>query len=155
MTSKIEKRQWKNELCAYMRNYRCTLHSTTEQAPADLFFVKRNLCTRLPELRVNETGDSVLRETDKRNKAKIKKYADVKICAPKCTITIGESVLVKRESRRKSDPYYDHVPFVVTKGKGNQLTAERKGHRITRNLRHFKKVPRASYDYSSGTHMTI
>ena len=78
MTSKIEKKHWKKELCTYLRNYRCTPHSTTEQAPAALFFNKRNFCTRIPERRVNDTDDSALRETDQRNKAKIKKYADGK-----------------------------------------------------------------------------
>ena len=43
----------------------------------------------------------------------------------------------------------DPVPYQVTKRKGNQLTAEIKRHRVTRNLSHFKKVSTVSHDYSS------
>ena len=114
MTTKIEHKKWQRELCTYLRNYRCTPHRTTEQAPASLFFNKINFCTRIPEIRVNETDDAILREKVRKNKVRLKKYADRKSYVKKCHIAFGDTVLVKKRRRRKSDPYYDPVPYAVT-----------------------------------------
>ena len=79
-----------------------------------LFFNKINFCTRIPEIRVNETDDAILREKVRKNKARLKTYADRKSYVKKCHIAFGDTVLVKKRRRRKSDPYYDPVPYVVT-----------------------------------------
>ena len=46
---------------------------------------------------------------------------------------------MKNKRMRKSDPYYNPVPYTVTNKKGNMITAEKKGHTITRNSSYFKK----------------
>ena len=140
MTAKIEKRNWKQQLFAFLRNYRCTPHSTTGEAPVNLLFGKRNFCTRIPEIRINENDDSALRNKDSRSKAKIKAYADRKSNVKISTMKIGDSVLVKKRRICKSDPYYDPDPYVITKKNGNMITAERANHMITRNSSFFKVI---------------
>ena len=49
-------------------------------------------------------------------------------------IEIGDTVLVEKLRKSKTDPYYDPVPYKVTSKKGNRVTAERHDHIITRNI---------------------
>ena len=43
-------------------------------------------------------------------------------------------------------PYYDPVAYKVVQRKGNMITAERTGHKVTRNSSFFKKVPEEGDD---------
>ena len=69
--AKIERKSWRQEINAYLRNYRATPHSTTKCAPASLLF-QRQFITRLPEVTQPAHDDTGLRQKDKTQKAKMK-----------------------------------------------------------------------------------
>ena len=48
-TSHTEGNNWRDELFHFLLNYRATLHTATNVAPADLMF-RRSICTKLPQL---------------------------------------------------------------------------------------------------------
>ena len=139
-TSQIEQKDWRHELNAYLRNYRATPHSTTNESPANLLFQKRNFRTRLPE-RSLKIDDDELRYTDETRKAAIKYYADRKRTVKFSNIEIGDTVLLKIKRKRKSDPYYDPKPYLITGRKGNMLSASRGSRIVVRNSSFFKKIP--------------
>ena len=139
MIAKVEKKNWKQELFKFLRNYRTTPHSTTGETPASLLFSSRKFRTRIPEMPL-KLDDISIRSRDKKNKMTIKKYADRKRNVKACPIKVGDAVLVKKPRKSKSDPYYDPTPYVVTKRKGNMIVARRHDHVITRNTSFFKIV---------------
>ena len=112
---------------------------TTNEAPTNLLFQHRNFRVRLPELTLSR-DDSKLRATDNENKQKIKSYSDQKKTVKQCDIAIGDTVLVKMEKRRKTDPFYDPYPLTVINKKGNMIEARRGTKVVTRNSSFFKKV---------------
>ena len=88
--------------------------------------------------------DDITRETDRINKMKIKNYADNRSKVKNCLIKIGDSIIVKKPRKSKSDPYYDPIPYEVIKRKGNMIVTKRDNHTITRNSAFFKLVNDAS-----------
>ena len=97
MTAKVEKRSWKQELFSFLRNYRCTPHSTTGRAPAAILFSTGCFRTKIPELSTIPVDDENIREKDRKNKQRIKTYADKKSNVKKCKIQEGDSVIVKKK----------------------------------------------------------
>ena len=73
--AKVERNNWKRGMYTFLRNYRTTPHSTTGVTPAELMFQTRSFRTRLPEISQKPSDESV-RETDRKNKEKCKKYAE-------------------------------------------------------------------------------
>ena len=138
-TSIADKKDPKVELHKYLLNYRATPQLTTNEAPANLLFQHRNFRVRLPELTLCR-DDSKLRATDNSNKQKIKFYSDQKKTVKQCDIAVGDTVLVKMEKRRKTDPFYDPYPLTVINKKGNMIEARRGTKVVTRNSSFFKKV---------------
>ena len=145
MIAKVEKKNWKQELFTFLRSYRTTPHCTTGETPAGLLFGKRNFRTRIPEISV-KIDDTEIRDRDRRNKTRIKKYADRKSNVTKSWIKVGDTVLVKKPRQSKSDPYYDPKPYVVIKRKGNMIVAKRDDHQITRNTSFFKVISGNQHD---------
>ena len=95
MIATVVKKNWKQELFKFLRSYRTTPDGTTGETPADLLFHKRNFSTSIPEIAV-KISNSDIRNRDRKNKTKIKKYTDQKSDVKKCVITGGDSVLVKK-----------------------------------------------------------
>ena len=85
-------------------------------------------------------NDDDLREIDRNNKEKIKIYADNRSKVKACSLKVGDSVIVKKPRKSKSDPHYDPVPYKVTKRRGNMIVAKRGNDTITRNSAFFKLV---------------
>ena len=135
----LEKKNWKQEMYKFLRNYRATPHSTTGHAPATLLF-SRPMKTKLPELdKPVENRNVELR--DKLYKAKMKTYADNKAYVKPSDLKVGDSVLIKHPSvKRKSDVPYDTETYKVIKQKGSMLTAQKGEHNVTRNSSFFKGV---------------
>ena len=50
-SSKIERKNWRQELYRFLRNYRATPHSSTGNSPAEIMFPGRSYRTRLPEVK--------------------------------------------------------------------------------------------------------
>ena len=129
---------WKQEMNKFLLAYRATPHCSTGVPPATLYF-GNSIKTRIPEIR-QPCDDSVLRSRDEAAKAKMKRYADSKAYVKPSDIEIGDSVLVKTNSLKKSVPY-DPKPLSVVSKKGSMITAQRGSKKVVRNSSFFKKSP--------------
>lgn len=143
-TANAARRNWKQDMYRFLRNYRATPHSTTGYPPATLMF-SRAMRTKLPEFGSSVTSQPVPRQDvlikDHSQKQKMKRYADDKAYVKPSNIQEGDSVLVKPTTpRRKTDPVYYENPYSVVSRKGSMVTAQRGDHRITRNSSFFKSV---------------
>ncbi|KAK3738181.1 hypothetical protein QZH41_007180 [Actinostola sp. cb2023] len=135
---------WKTELCKFLRNYRSTPHTSTGIAPATALF-GRPMNNKLPEAPRSPPDLKEIRQRDNLAKAKMKAYADAKAYVKPSSISVGDSVLVKRNpSDKKSQPPYRPEHFVVTQKKGSMVTAKGDSKTITRNSSFFKQVPATS-----------
>ena len=102
----------------------------------------RNIKTCLPEWN-HETATCIEQEiidNDQCANGKMKSYADKRRDTKEGDIKVGDKVLVVKPAgfRKKT---YDPVPYTVTVINGSQITAEREGHKITRNSSFYKKIP--------------
>ena len=121
--AKVENRDWKEELCDLLRNYRATPHASTGKPPATILF-NHPLRTKLPEAPVRQEDPAEIKQ-DNQSKEKMKKYADMKTYVKPSNITEGDKVLVRRDpSQKKSLTPYDPRPYVITQRKGNMMTAK-------------------------------
>ena len=141
-TSVTERGEWKRNLSTMLRNYRATPHSTTEKTPAELMF-GRPIKTKLPQLDALPSNDAV-RERDRRQKGKMKKYADERPKATPLRLKLGDQVLAQRRQTNKEMSRYDPRPYVITNIRGTRVTARRNGYWITRNVSHFLRLPRTA-----------
>ena len=90
--AKAEGRSWRKQLQAILRT---TPHATTGVAPAVLL-LKRPVRNKLPQANNIYPVAEIVRERDSSQKFKIKAHADCKSYVKPCTISPGETVLVKR-----------------------------------------------------------
>ena len=136
--SQIEKRDWKDELSAYLTMYRTTPHSTTGVSPAELLF-RRKIRTRLPEIDYYDYDDLEMRDRDKESKQKSKIYTDEKRRAQE-TVTEGDKVLLRRERENKLTPTFHSQPYEVKSKVGNSVLVQSpEGVQYQRNVTHVKK----------------
>ena len=143
-TATLDNKPWKTELCKFLRNYRSTPHTSTGIAPATALF-GRSMNNKLPEAPRSPPDLKEIRQRDNLAKAKMKAYADAKAYVKPSSISVGDSVLVKRDpSDKKSQPPYRPEHFVVTQKKGSMVTAKGDSKTITRNSSFFKQVPATS-----------
>jgi len=84
--------------------------------------------------------DSIIRNQDNLQKAKMKLYADKKAGARPHALIPGDSVLVRQQKTGKLSTPYNPKPYVVEQTKGSMITARRGPHTITRNASHFKSI---------------
>lgn len=136
-TAIVEKKNPKQELYKFLRNYRATPHATTGRAPAELLY-NRRIKTRLPQF-FKPTNDTELRARDTAAKAKQKHHKDNKKTVQPHNIGVGDSVLLRRQTT-KSKSCYDPDPFLVTSVQGTQITGNRDGNVKLRDAQKFKKV---------------
>ena len=108
-TATVERKNWKQEMHRFLRNYRATPHSTMRIPPALALF-GRPLRTKLPEI-TKKHPDKSIREQDRVAKARMKAYADKKAYVEPSTLLEGDAVFVKRDdSKRKRETPYRHDP---------------------------------------------
>ena len=140
-TSQIEKKNFKQELNRFLRNYRATPHSTTRVPPATAIFA-RSMKIKIPEMATFMPDEDMVKR-DREAKAKMKAHADNNRNVKPCPLKEGDMVLVKRnDSKRKSDTPYHEDPFKVVQKKGTMITAKaEEGRSITRNSSWFKRMP--------------
>ena len=136
--SQIEKRDWKDELSAYLTMYRTTPHSTTGVSPAELLF-RRKIRTRLPEIDYYDYDDLEMRDRDKESKQESKIYTDEKRRAQE-TVKEGDKVLLRRERENKLTPTFHSQPYEVKSKVGNSVVVQSPGGlQYQRNVTHVKK----------------
>ena len=123
LAARTEGKPWKTELCKLLRNYRSTPHSTTGIAPATALF-NRPMRNKLPNISQPTNNSSSIADNDQRAKAKMKAYADKKAYVKPSEISIGDTVIVKRDpSAKKSQSPYKPEPYTVSDKKGSMVTA--------------------------------
>ena len=87
------------------------------------------------------------RDNEETRKGRNKEYADHRRKAKKSEIKVGDYVLVRQEKKNKLTANFNHEPYKVIKKAGVEITAQRNnGHRITRNVSHFKKIKKPEDD---------
>ena len=133
----VEKKNPRQELYKFLRNYRSTPHTSTGKSPAEALF-GRPIRTRLPQV-MKGAEDADMREKDSESKANQKRYKDSKKTVRPHSIEVGDAVLLKRK-QTKTTSRYDPDPFHVTEVKGTQITASREHQVRTRDAQRFKKV---------------
>ena len=136
-TAIVEKKNPRQELYKFLRNYRATPHASTGRAPTELLY-NRSIKTRLPQLS-KPVNDTNLLARDAATKAKQKAYKDNKKTVRPHSIEVGDSVLIKRQTT-KSKSCYDPEPYRVTGVNGSQITGKRGDTVRVRDAQKFKKV---------------
>ncbi|XP_056016904.1 uncharacterized protein K02A2.6-like [Ostrea edulis] len=137
----IERRNWKQSMFQFLRQYRTTPHSSTGISPFKLMF-NREAKTRLPSVPRKQTkNDELLRQNDEMSNTLMKAGADERMKTRRSDIQIGDHVLIRYEVKEnKTTPSYDPVPHVVTNRKGNMITTKQNERNVTRNSSFFKKT---------------
>eukprot|EP00794_Sanderia_malayensis_P000683 gene683-biopygen1108 len=143
-TATIEGKKWQQVLTRFLLQYRTTPHSTTRVPPAELLF-NRSVRGSLPELQprkiMNRHKEAESNELIRKDYNK--QYADTQRHTKESHIKEGDTVLVRQEKKRKLMPKFNEKPYVVIERKGVTIIAENEDkHRITRNISHFKKIPK-------------
>ena len=90
--AQVQGKPWKQELYVFLRNYRATSHSSTDQSPATVLFQK-SIRTKLPEI-AKSTKNSDIKVNDGKAKSIMKQYADKRRQAKPSSIQNGDKVLV-------------------------------------------------------------
>ena len=130
------------EINRHLRSFRTTPHPTTGHIPAEILF-GRKVRSNLPDLRVDpaRTRQDVVeaKSKDKAAKEIMKKYKDRPSTVRPHNIMIGDKVLLKQKSTKRSPPH-DPNPYTVTDVQGTQITATREGKVKTRDSQRFKQV---------------
>jgi hypothetical protein len=145
-TAHIEKKNWKQALYQFLRQYRATPHSTRNVSPSEALN-NRKLKIPLPSVpqtQRQETQDPMR----KRNQEKMKKYSDHRQHSKTTDLKIGDRVLIRQPKKNKLTPSFNPKPFTVDARKGTMVTVKSGSKRITRNISFFKKIDNRITDSS-------
>ena len=134
-----EGRSYKQNLHAFLLNYRATPHPTTGISPATALF-SRSIRTRLPKLSITVPDES-MRQSDDFMKEKMRKYADSRIGDHQQYLDVGDNVLIPDRRKGSIEPRYSTEPHEVVHIKGSMITAKRGDRSLTRNVSFFKRIP--------------
>ena len=126
----------KQEMNKFLLAYRATPHCSTGVPPATVFYGQA-IKPRIPEI-IENTIDHNLRAKDAKSKAKMKRYADAKRYVKPSDLKIGDSVIVKDMSLKKSIPY-NPKPLTIVNKKGSMITAKEGDRTIVQNSSFFKR----------------
>ena len=83
---------------------------------------------------------------DARDKSKMKKNADERRHASDSQLCVGDTVLVRQTRNNKLSAAFGPRPLKFSTKNGNMVTARRGNYSITRNVSHFKAMPRVKFD---------
>ena len=86
---------------------------------------------------------------DMKAKLKINKYQDARSHAKPSPITVGDTVIVKQPKRNKLSARFSSKSFIVIDRRGTRIVAQNEQHTVTRNVSHFKKIPKEHYSKNS------
>ena len=142
----LERKNWKQEMHRFLRQYRATPHSSTGLSPSEALN-QRKLKTELPQITSTIKPKDSLQQKDAESKSKMAEYADKKARAKEHTLKPGDTVLVRQPKQNKMSPPYNPLPFIVEKTKGTMITASNGNKSITRNSSQFKQIPQQLAQY--------
>ncbi|XP_033127671.1 uncharacterized protein K02A2.6-like [Anneissia japonica] len=138
-TSQTNAWPWKQDLWQFLRNNRATSHCTTKAAPATILF-ERKKNTTLPHISDTVQSDAI-EAADRKSKEKMKENADMKRRTKPSQLKEGNTIILKNTAEQgKLITPYKPLPYTITNMKGSMITAERQGHKITRNSAHAKQL---------------
>ncbi|CAB4005564.1 uncharacterized protein K02A2.6-like, partial [Paramuricea clavata] len=147
-TAHLQGRPWQQELSRFLLQYRTAPHTSKGVAPSELLF-NRTVKGKLPVLKkrnvVNKHKQARANESKKQQYNKV--YADHRRNVRTSDIRIGNCVLVRQERQNKLTSRFNTTPYTVTTRNKSKVTA-RSRHTITRNVSHFKRIPK---QYESDT----
>ena len=148
-TAVVEKRNWRQELFTFLRNYRATPHTTTGLSPSELLN-GRKLKTAFPVLEQStslsfQKAVDGAKSRDERQKEYIKNRADMRNRAKTSDLEPGDVVLVKQQKQNKLSTPFKPTPYQVQTKKGTMGTASDGHSCITRNSSFFKRIPSRFY----------
>lgn len=135
----LERKNWQEELDAYLMNYRNTPHASTGCSPVSLIFRQPFSIGYLPSFAPAARNLDV-EAHDLLAKQKMASYANEKRHAAPHGLLPSELVLVKQPQTNKFTSFFDPIPYEVVSVNGNQITATRLGQTITRNSSFFKRI---------------
>ena len=135
--------QPRKEIVKFLWLYIATPQCTTGKAPSVLLN-NRKIRTKILSMIVKPEGreHDEAREREKEEKRKQKQRADVRRKAKEKTIKEGDRILLRRKKTTTKSPW-DPDPFVVESVKGGQVTGQRDGERMTRNVLKWKILKEA------------
>ena len=108
------KRNHGRQLFQLLRNYRSTLHFSTGIVRATALF-NRPMRNKLPEVPQPINNSTDIAQGDHQAKIKMEAYADSKANVKPSNISVGDTVVVKRDpSTKKSLLPYMPEPYTVT-----------------------------------------
>ena len=139
-TAEIERKNWKQSMFNFLRQYRTTPHTSTGATPFKLLFGRESR-TKLPTVLNNERQkfDELARQNDEQAKTYMKQSADIRNKAKPNNIKLGDTVLIRNESKEnKLTPVFNPVPQTVVKKNGVMITVSDNDKNTTRNASFFK-----------------
>ena len=135
-TAKVEKKNWKVALLAFLKVYRATPHSTTGHPPASLMFNGRKYNTKILDgnSHMELVHQKEVRDNDKKKKDQYKARADQRTHAKKSRLQEGDWALCRQQKVNKTTTPYNPDPYFITSIKGSTNSE----HSITRHIYLFK-----------------
>ena len=140
----VERKNWKQEMFKFLRQYRNTAHASTGFPPFTLMF-GRDTHTKLPEIPKSKlsAADECARQNDELAKRKMNSHTPSVSSSQK--LERGDVVILRNEQRRdKTTPVFNPQPYKVVATKGNMISVSSKadnGKFVTRNASFFKRIP--------------
>ena len=65
------------------------------------------------------------------------------------SLTVGDTVIVKQPNRNKLSTRFRSKPYIVIDRRGTGVIARNERHTVTRNVSHFKKIPKEHFGKTS------
>jgi hypothetical protein len=91
-------KSWRTAWNDFLRHYRETPHSSTEVSPNDAMNLKNEL--RIPYIEKSLNSGEIKEKFDKKNKASIKRHADISMKVKENKMKINYNVLVKYDAAK-------------------------------------------------------
>ena len=137
--AKMENKDWKYEMYAFLRNYRATPNASTKVPPATAM-IGRPIKTGHPQTsnRRPTAVERRVKANDLLAKQSIKRYADEHRNTRRPSIENGENVRILRIKNGKKT--FGPDVYTVIKKTGSQVRAQRGDHIVTKNSSFFKVV---------------
>ena len=144
-----EGKDWKKELQQFLLTYRNTPHSTTGKSPAELMY-GRQLRDNLPAIEGAPTAAyKEAMATDAKNKATIKRYADMNQHLKPSAVKEGDRVVVKQKKINKFSTNFSKTPYTVMKRNKATLTLSKDNGKLYKRHTSATKVIPSSGNMSS------
>lgn len=141
-TSAADKSPYVTTLAEAIKAHNASAHRVTNEVPENVMFGRR-IRRSLPLMKsaVVEIDSEEMCSRDWSEKMKAKEREDAKRNARPSQVTVGDHVVLRRESKRKGDTIYEPTELVVVAQKEGDLTLQAPdGHLIRRNITKTKKV---------------